>query len=71
MKRLAIVFFGFHYMKYWNYNTKKNILVDFEKSVDNYNTIIFEYAKNTFYRIVFFSFYFLSQTRKKQKTGIY
>lgn len=58
MKKLAIVFFGFHYQIYHNYNTKKYILVDFEKSVYNYNKYIFEYFKNNGFQIdIFFSTY--------------
>lgn len=58
MKKLAVCFFGFHYMKYLNNNIRKHILVDFEKSVENYNTFIFDYFKKHGYEIdVFFSTY--------------
>ena len=58
MKRLAILFFGFHYKKYLNHNVKKYILVDYRKSISNYQSFIFDYFKSLDYEIdIFYSTY--------------
>jgi len=59
-KKLAIVFFGFHYIKsYNNYNIhNKNTIIDFRHSVDNYKLFIFDFFFKLKYDIdIFFSTY--------------
>lgn len=56
--RLALVFFGFHYQKYFHWKIKKNILIDYRKSFDNYQTFIFNHFQNLGFEIdIFFSTY--------------
>lgn len=58
MKKLALLFFGFHYQIYRHWYHKKNVLVDFRKSIENYQEYIFKYFKNEGFEIdVFFSTY--------------
>jgi len=56
--KLALCFFGFHYQKYFHWKIKKNILIDYQKSFQNYQEFIFKYFENLGFEIdVFFSTY--------------
>ena len=55
-KKLALLLFGISYREYFHWLSKRNVKIDYKKSLENYKTFIFEYFERLGYKIdVFFA----------------
>lgn len=65
--KLALLLFGLSKLDYYHIKLKKNMLINYEKSIDNYKKYIYEYFENKGYDIdVYFTTNILNDDEKEK-----
>ena len=71
-KKLALLLFGMSYREYFHWLSKRNVEIDYKKSLENYKTFIFEYFEKLGYKIdVFFATNEIDNDEKEKLLEIY
>ena len=71
-KKLALLLFGISYREHFHQWSKRNVKIDYKKSLENYKTFIFEYFEKLGYKIdVFFATNEIDNDEKEKLLEIY